>query len=174
MSLPSVILSRVAYCELFFQPSFNLYVTPDDTMVYKPPPEVPKVGWWDKPSNIKMSHFMFPQKEEKKKEEKKIAPIARWKIGTGPFFENFTQNGFRAKKKVTAVVPPNPERKKWVFKKICWKRETFCIPNDFSRPPAEKPKPEPKPKAVEEEKPKKPEPKQKPEPKKPQASPKKK
>ena len=28
---------------LFSQPSFNLYVTVDDSVVYKPPPEVPKV-----------------------------------------------------------------------------------------------------------------------------------
>ena len=74
-----------------------------------------------------------------------------------------TQNTFRVKKKVTAVVPPNPERKKWVI------IAKLYIANVSPRPP-----PELKPKPAVEEKPK-PEPKSKPkpEPKKTQASPKK-
>ena len=71
---------------------------------------------------------------------------------------------------MTAVVPPNPERKKWVGI-VENQKHVFCKKNSFRPPPAPAEKPKPAP----EEKPKpEPKPKPKPEPKKPQASPKKK
>ena len=101
---------------------FNLYVTVDDSAVYKPPPEVPKVGMImnsNKCRNFSYAsvhiykNFILPQKEEKKKEDKKIAPVARLEKGHFHFCD-VHENTSRTKKKVTAVVPPNPERKKWV------------------------------------------------------------
>ena len=62
---------------------------------------------------------LSPERREEEGGEKDCTNCGVKKLALTSFehlSKKFTQNAFRAKKKVTAVVPPNPERKKWVLK----------------------------------------------------------